>query len=69
MREEIYLTPREREVFGLIAQGYKFREIAIALDIGRQTVMTHVFNARIRLDAKNIQQAVAISIRNGFIQI
>ena len=38
------LTPRERDVLGLMAEGRSNRAIATALIIGEKTVETHVAN-------------------------
>lgn len=38
------LTPRERQVADLIAQGYTNAQIAADLSITRETVKTHVSN-------------------------
>jgi two-component system response regulator NreC len=35
------LTPREREILGLLANGYTNREAAVELDISVRTVETH----------------------------
>lgn len=65
----IYLTKREAEVVTLMANGQEYKEIATLLNISTETVKSHVFNLRLRLDAKNIRQAISISIQHGLIQI
>ncbi len=42
------LTPREREVVQLLAQGKRPAEIASALCVSQSTVKTHMMNARIK---------------------
>jgi DNA-binding NarL/FixJ family response regulator len=44
------LTPREREVAGLIARGLRNREIAQALEIAEGTCRRHVANILAKLD-------------------
>jgi DNA-binding CsgD family transcriptional regulator len=44
------LTPREREVAGLIARGWSNRLIAVHLVVGERTVQTHVENILRKLD-------------------
>lgn len=46
------LTPRERDVLGLIGQGYTNREIATQLYISEGTVKTHVTHLLNRLNNK-----------------
>jgi DNA-binding NarL/FixJ family response regulator len=55
------LTPRQRQIVGLIAQGATDAEIATTLRISRSTAHKHVQNARRRLRAKTRSQLVAAS--------
>lgn len=64
-RDEPVLTPRELEVFELIADGYSTREIARALWVSEETVKTHVKRVLERLQARTRAQAVAIAFRKG----
>lgn len=52
------LTPREREVLGLVAQGLTAGDIAIELGIERSTVRTHVEHCRLKLGARSQAEAV-----------
>lgn len=61
------LTPRQTEVLTLVAGGNTQSEIAELLDISSSTVNFHVDNVRLKLDAKNTVNAVAICIREKFI--
>jgi two-component system, NarL family, response regulator NreC len=61
------LTPREREVFQLAAQGYKNSEIAEQLCIGRRTVETHRSAMMHKLRLKNQAELVAYAIRRGIV--
>jgi DNA-binding CsgD family transcriptional regulator len=65
--EKVHLTPREREVLLLLAEGLQLDEIAQRLGIGLETVRTHVRNAGARLGALNRTHAVAIAIRHKLI--
>ena len=60
MREgERALTPREREVLDLVAQGLTTPRIANELGIRPSTVRTHVEHAREKLGARTRAEAVA----------
>jgi DNA-binding NarL/FixJ family response regulator len=47
--EAVHMTPREREVIGLIAEGKSNKEIAQQLDIAAHTVKSHVRNVMEKL--------------------
>jgi DNA-binding NarL/FixJ family response regulator len=51
------LTPREREILQLIAQGANNREIAATLHIAEKTVKNHITNILSRLELRDRTQA------------
>ena len=53
------LSPREREVLGLVAEGMRNREIALALFISQSTAKVHVRNVIAKLGVRNRAEAVA----------
>jgi LuxR family maltose regulon positive regulatory protein len=53
------LSPREREVLGLIAEGMRNRDIAQALFISDSTAKVHVRNVIAKLGVRNRTEAVA----------
>jgi DNA-binding NarL/FixJ family response regulator len=53
------LTPREREVLGLLARGYLYKEIADALKISMPTVSTHIRRIYDKLHVNSRGRAVA----------
>lgn len=59
------LTPRQRQVVDLIAQGSTDREIALALRISESTAHKHVQNALRRANARTRSQLVARTHRGG----
>jgi non-specific serine/threonine protein kinase len=61
------LTPRERELLPLLAQGLTDREIAAALSISPRTVGYHVTNLLSKLQVESRTAAVAYALRQGLI--
>jgi RNA polymerase sigma factor (sigma-70 family) len=59
------LTPREREILELSAQGFRTAEVARRLSISPQTVQTHVRNILAKLRVHSKLQAVAFAVRAG----
>ncbi|HEX7472689.1 MAG TPA: LuxR C-terminal-related transcriptional regulator [Candidatus Limnocylindrales bacterium] len=59
------LSPREREVLALIAQGRTNREIGERLFISQKTVGVHVGNILSKLDVSGRVEAAAVAIRLG----
>ena len=53
------LSPREREVLGLLARGYLYKEIADALHISVPTVNTHIRRIYEKLHVRSRSQAIA----------
>ncbi|HVP02248.1 MAG TPA: helix-turn-helix transcriptional regulator, partial [Solirubrobacteraceae bacterium] len=60
------LTPREREVLALVADGRTNREIAQALFITDKTASVHVSNILGKLGAANRGEAAALAHSAGF---
>lgn len=58
------LTPREREIVQLIAEGKMSKEIAGLLSISEKTVETHRSNLMRKLDAHSVSDVVRYAIRN-----
>ncbi|MEI6715805.1 MAG: LuxR C-terminal-related transcriptional regulator [Verrucomicrobiota bacterium] len=53
------LSPRETEVIELLASGYISKEIADQLNIGVETVRTHIKRICIKMQVRNSMEAVA----------
>ena len=63
------LTPRETAVLRQLALGRSTREIAAALDIGDETVKTHVANLLAKLGVENRAQALVQAIKQGLVSL
>jgi DNA-binding NarL/FixJ family response regulator len=61
------LTPREREILALVAQGHANRTIAEKLVISERTARTHVSNVLGKLQLSSRTQAALLAIREGLI--
>ncbi len=61
------LSPRERDVLRLLADGLTNEEIGKRLFISPETVRTHVRKAMAKLDADTRTQAVATALRQSLI--
>lgn len=59
------LTPREREILVLMAQGMSNAEIAHHLVVSATTVKTHVGNILAKLDVRDRVQAVVVAYETG----
>ncbi|WP_267244883.1 response regulator transcription factor [Streptomyces sp. PR69] len=63
------LTPREREVLILVAQGKSNRQVANALGISEKTVKNHLSALFSKIGAADRTQAVVFGIRGGVVEI
>jgi DNA-binding NarL/FixJ family response regulator len=64
----VWITPRQREVVQLIAEGKSNREIGIILDITEKTAETHRANVMRRLNLHSVSDIVRYAVRNDVIQ-
>jgi DNA-binding NarL/FixJ family response regulator len=63
------LTPREREVIQLVAEGKTTKEIANALNLSVKTAETHRTNLMRKLDLHSVADLTLYAVRNGIVQI
>lgn len=61
------LTPRETEVFRLVAEGMSNAEIAEQLVLSDQTVKTHVSRVLTKLGLRDRAQAVVAAYESGVV--
>jgi DNA-binding NarL/FixJ family response regulator len=59
------LTPRQREILQLIAEGYSTKEIAAKLALSAKTIETHRAQLMSRLDIHDVAGLVRYAIRAG----
>ena len=62
------LTPREREILQLLAEGKSNKEIAALLGISVNTAEAHRANIMLKLDLHSITELVVYAVRNKIIQ-
>jgi len=63
------LTPREREVIQLVAEGKTTKEVATALSLSVKTAETHRTNLMRKLDLHSVAALTLYAVRNGIVQI
>jgi len=63
------LTPREREVVKMIAEGNSVKEIAALLGLSIKTVEAHKFNLMRKLDIHNKAQLVTYAIQKKIVKM
>jgi NarL family two-component system response regulator LiaR len=61
------LTPRERQILELLAEGLRVKEIAERLTLSPATVHTHVRNAIAKLEVDTRTEAVALAVRFSYL--
>ena len=62
------LTPRQREIIQLLAEGQSSKEIAMALGLSVKTAETHRANIMKRLNCHSASEIVRYAIRNNIIE-
>lgn len=63
------LTPREREVMKLLAEGHTVRKIAGMLEVSMKTIEAHKFNLMRKLDIHNKAELVHCAIRKKILKM
>jgi DNA-binding NarL/FixJ family response regulator len=63
------LTPREREVVQLLAEGKSTKEVATALGLSVKTAETHRSNLMRKLDVHCVSELVLYAVRNNIVHV
>jgi DNA-binding NarL/FixJ family response regulator len=63
------LTPREREVVQLLAEGKSTKEVAVALDLSVKTAETHRSNIMRKLGLHSVSDLVLYAVRNNIVHV
>lgn len=62
------VSPREREILALMAEGHSNREVARVLHVSEATVKTHLARLYPKLEVTDRAAAVAVAYRRGWIR-
>jgi DNA-binding NarL/FixJ family response regulator len=62
------LTPREREVVQLLAEGKSSKEAAVSLSVSVKTVETHRANILRKLELHSISEVIRYAIKNNIVE-
>jgi DNA-binding NarL/FixJ family response regulator len=65
----VKLTPREREVIKVLAEGQSVRDIAQSLGLSRKTVEAHKFNLMRKLDIHSKAQLVSYAVQKKIVKL
>lgn len=63
------LTPREREIVQLLAEGKSSKEVAVALGISVKTAETHRANIMRKLELHSVSELVRYAVKNQIIEV
>jgi DNA-binding CsgD family transcriptional regulator len=67
LRQALELTPRQREVLQLLAEGKSAKEIGAILEISPRTVETHKYKMMDDLGVKTSAELVQHAVREGLV--
>jgi len=65
----VALTPRERAVLQLLAEGNNTKEVAAALNIGIRTVDSHRANLMSKLGMGSVAELTRYAVREGLVSL
>ena len=67
-KDQPFLTPRERQIIQLVAEGFTNKQVAKALRVSEKTVETHRASLMRKLGINSIIELVRYAVRNNIIQ-
>ncbi len=65
---DVSLSPREHEILSLLAEGLQKKEIANNLQIGLETVNTHIKHLYLKLEVANAPAAISKAYQTGILK-
>ena len=63
------MTPREREIVQLLAEGKSTKEVASHLNLSIKTAETHRSNIMRKLNLHSVSALVLYAVRNNMVQV
>lgn len=63
------LTPRERQVFSLVLEGFRAKEIAEVLCVSARTVESHKIRIFKKTGVRNCLGLLRLAIKNNLVQV
>lgn len=66
--EKTRLTPRQREIVQLLAEGKSSKEVAAELGLSVKTAETHRANIMRRLDCHSVSELVRYAVKNNIVE-
>lgn len=64
-----HLTPRQRQVLQLVAEGYSMKRVADALNVSRRTAETHKYHLMAHLGVHSTAELVQYAFRMGLLPL
>lgn len=61
------LTPRQTKALQLVAEGFSVDEAAEEMHVSKSTLEKHLSDARERLNARNLRNAIYLAAKRGLI--
>jgi DNA-binding NarL/FixJ family response regulator len=68
-QSELELTPRQKAVLRLLAQGYSMKEIAFSLNVSPRTVAFHKHTLMKQLNVSSTAELIACAITNSIVKV
>lgn len=67
LKTKMVLTPRQRDVLRLVAEGYSAREIGARLKISSRTVEYHKYRLMEELKLRSSAELIRYAIKHGIV--